>query len=535
MARRVAEVVYKLRDVFTGPAAKVRGAYDKIRRSSRKTADSVSKDNSRIERSFGRLRGVIAGFATALTFRGAVRTINETADELDRLGKAARKLELDPQSLAGLEFAAERSGVAIGKVEKSLFTLQKRSGEAAKGLGAAKFAFEALNIDAEKFNELEIETQIKVLADRLKDLPVEERGALASAFFGKQNAQEFLNLLNQGSGSISALIDQFNELNTITTESTQAAEDYKDALTNINAAIDGIKNQRLPPILRDITDVLDYYGARGEEAELNRELTILEKRLSFIRADSLEAREIEKRVDIIRESLRGLAEDASSVDDEPIEIDISIDDSDVRAQYQRTVDSLTDIAEDGLKERTQLLNAETAEVRQAQAEQLRIARQFRQLREDLDRKPAEDVTGLDVQVATLEARRQLDQGNADAAIEAAGKAGELLRDLSENGEQSGFVLRFLAKQIEDIANAAAQQNVDAELIDQEKAQASVDAFKGKLEALKGDAVKQGAEAGKAFVEAFKAELDVATLTLPSVSPSSGGRQFRDAIEREGST
>jgi len=44
MASRIAEVIYKLRDVFTGPSKKIVDSYAKIRGASRQTRSAVAKD-----------------------------------------------------------------------------------------------------------------------------------------------------------------------------------------------------------------------------------------------------------------------------------------------------------------------------------------------------------------------------------------------------------------------------------------------------------------------------------------------------------
>jgi hypothetical protein len=226
MASRVAEVIYRLKDLFTGPAKKVEGSYDRIKRSSRSAADQVEKDNSRIGTSFGGIVAALKRVAGPLAILAAVvktiRSTGEAADDLDRLGKTAAKLNIDPQEFAGLEFAAERSGVAVQKVEAALFTLQKRSGEAAQGIGAARLAFEELGINVEEFNQLNAGEQVRLLANQFAALEGEERkAAIASALFSKGNA-DLLKVLNQGGDAVDRYVKELAEYREVSVEATEA-------------------------------------------------------------------------------------------------------------------------------------------------------------------------------------------------------------------------------------------------------------------------------------------------------------------------
>jgi len=175
MAKRVVEVFYELRDLFTGKIKKITSGYDDLRKTSGRTADKIERDNKRSAGSFNKLTGSVgklrsAWFALSGLFAGgaAARGLTNFADELDRLGKVARRLDIDPNTLASLEFAADRSGVSIQKMSAAIETLQKRTGEALQGIGRAKLAFDALGISAEEFANLDAEQQLVTLANALQ-------------------------------------------------------------------------------------------------------------------------------------------------------------------------------------------------------------------------------------------------------------------------------------------------------------------------------------------------------------------------------
>jgi len=97
------------------------------------------------------------------------------------------------------------------------------------------------------------------------------------------------------------------------------------------------------------------------------------------------------------------------------------------------------------------------------------------------------------------------------------------------------VLSYLAKGLEEVATKASQSKVDAELIDAEKAQAGLDQLTGKMQIFTGNAAALGAQAGKAFVAAFQAELNVEVggPSINGVSPENVSRRLRRDLDKRG--
>lgn len=545
MASRVAEVVYRLKDLFTGPAKKVEDGYKRVRRASRDTANAVEKDNQRVGKSFAvasaGLKRFIAPLAVFLTARRASRAIGEQADDLDRLGKAARKLNLDPQELAGLEFAAERSGIEIGKVEKSLFTLQKRAGEAARGIGAAKNAFEEFGIDVAAFNALSVDEQVKLLADQLAGLSNEaDRGALASAIFGKENAQSFLNLLNEGSAGIEALTNEYAGLRQITKESTDQAEAFNDIWTNLSTSVGGFFQRSGDLAIRGFVKLGTAVGLATKEVkslpeqlaeargELERLQSVNSRSNTAAQAVSAQVREVERLV----AATEAQAKAQQKAAEEQRKLDAArIAGESADARYKAGLESLTTSIENQASSAKRLLDQQTTELRAARQEQQTIEEEFAQLRDEVTATPAEDITGLDVQTKTLEARRKLAEGDAEGAIKAAREGADLLRDLKAEGDEAGFVLGFLADQLGRVANEAAKGQTDQEVLDVAKEAEKFNVLTAKFNQLQSDATTQGTAIGKALVNSIAAELRAADLGLGD-AVQRGLADFRNSLELE---
>lgn len=541
MASRIAEVVYKLKDLFSGPAKGVERSYDRIKASSRDASRQVEADNSRIGKSFGALGalirrslGPLIAFYTVLRTGRAVAT---AADDLDRLGKAADKLDIDVEQLAALEFAADRSGAAIASVEKGLFTLQKRTGEAVRGIGAARLAFEELGIDAAEFAELDAAQQIELLAEQFETLAGEEtRAAVAAALFSKEGGAELLKILNQGGDALRDYVEQFKALRDVSDETTAKAAEFNDALTNLRTFGRGLLDRVINPLISGFVSLSRAVGLT--EASLEERLTDAQERLA--RLEALRGRaaraQAENLADARREVAKLTAEVEKNAAAEAEKTRIAEEAAKAREEqaraeeeYKEQLKDTTRLIEEQASFRQRKLNEETAQLRAARTEQQRIEEEFADLRDEVTAPAAEDVTGLDVQVKALEARRQLAAGDAEAAIETARQGADLLQDLKSQGDEAGFVLGFLADQLGKVAREAAEQRSQAEVVDVARAAEQFNVITAKIAQLKTTAAREGTEIGRAIVAGINAELRVADY---DDAIQEGLRTWRRQLEQE---
>lgn len=544
MANRVVEVLYKLRDLFTSPARKIRDGYKDIERSSDRAAKKIADNNDKTSGSFGKFVagirkarlafGAFAGVATA----GAVfQGLKSLANNIDRIGKLAGQLNLEPSTLSAYGFVAERSGIQVQTMEKSIAELIKRSGEAKQGIGEASAAFKALGIDVERFVELDLDGKMELLADAFSLVEDEEtKAALAARLFGEAGG-EMLRALNGGSAALAELVQKGKEFRYVSKEMIEAAAEFNDTLTDTKASIDGVVLKLGNPALQAFNHFVGSVGLSANELK-NLQYEFAQAQENLRRAElsgieplidryGVEVYKLTARLDDYFQSsmkAKGAEEDRKQTLQEA---------ANDNANYQASVEALTKSFEDQVKVRQQALKSQTAELESARREQLQIEEEFARLEKDVTATDKDTVTGLDVQIKALEARRLLAEGNAEGAVQAAKDGGDLLRALKDQGDEAGYVLSFLAKQLGEVANQAAAEKTQAEFIDVEQAQSGVDLVTGKLEAFSQNAKNLGATAGKSFVEAFTAELNALQVTVPGpnvASPGSG--DVREYLQRE---
>lgn len=523
MASRVSEIIYKLRDLFTAPARKIKGGYDEIRGASKKTAKSVARDNrklgesfDKVEKGFGQLLGGWRGLAGAISAGAIVNSFDNIARKADQIGKAASKIGLSSEALSKLAFAAEKSGVGFNSLEIGLQRMTRRIGDALNGSTELRKVFERLGLDVEQLAELNPEDAFLRIADAARAVG-NEREQLSSfiKIFDSEGAN-LIRVARQGSAAIRELGLEAEELGAVFGSDFVAnAERYTNAVAQLDARLTGTKINAFTPILEELTEFLDNVGLGDRVKGLTTELLLLEQRLEkpFV----FNRRGVEKRVYEIKKALNEL-EGARRKDAEAEreQTEAAKERQAQQAALINDLDQLTLIYEQQAEAKKDALAKETAELRQARTEQARIETEFENLVEGITAPDLEDIGLGDVFAQITRAAAAASEGQSDQAIKAARRGGELLEALKDKGEDSDLVLQYLARRLQTIANEAAAQRTEVELLDVTQAEQALDGVKNKLEALKSDAAKQGAEFGRAFVTALEAELEAATITAPTI-------------------
>jgi chromosome segregation ATPase len=540
---RVAEVLYRLKDYFSKPAQKIMDGYRDIRRSSRRTADSVSKDASQLSAAYGKVSKTLANvrnFVIGITALGGLTSqLKRTANELDNIGKTAQKLGVTTEELSALGYAAERNNVAFSSLATAIQRMTRRSAEAAQGTGEAKAALEELGIDARRFVQLSLEDKMAELADAFGAVGSQaDRVRLAFKLFDTEGV-DLVRVLQGGSQELRKLIaeaDRFGAV--IDQQQSDAAARFNDATTNFTNRVKAARNTSLAPFFENLSDVMDRLGLGDRVAELDAEIESLKRNLSgeaYTSIFDIDFRsEEEQRAALkaaVAERDRLVNAEKSAVEQSKEEQAARKEQTESIAQYKQSVSGLTEVYKTNTAELKKQLQTETAELAAARREQASIEQQFKQLKDDITAPPKGDVFLADVFNQINQAQRALNQGSADEAIRLAQQGGDLLGQLKEKGTELPAVLGYLADRLAKVANAASEQKVDAELVDTEAAKAQLASVEGQMKQFVEQSKQMGAEAGKAFVEAMQAQLN-ATLQPPTVAPVAKGVS---PIHRQGSS
>ena len=177
------------------------------------------------------LAGLIAGVGKAISFVG-----DETA-RLDKIAKGAQQTGLGIETYQRLAHVATLSGTNVDTLSKGVIKLNRNLADVAQGRGA-KVAdnLERLGLSFEDLQKLNPTEQIAAVADAFERRGIAEldRTTISMELFGKAGA-DLVPLLNSGSAAIAEMSDSVGQI--FNAEELKRAEDYQDALAELNQAI----------------------------------------------------------------------------------------------------------------------------------------------------------------------------------------------------------------------------------------------------------------------------------------------------------
>ena len=254
-------------------------AVDKFTKPLKKATAMVKKLGS-VAAGIGKgLAKIAVGIAATV---GAVSlVVSKYVSMLDKIGKTAEKLGIDPEFLQKLRFAAEQTGVKVEALDMGLQRFIRRTAEDAKGTGEAKTALSDLGIALfDQNNQLRnIEEVFFDVADAIANTTDSaEQVRLAFKFFDSEGVA-LVATLKEGSEGLRNFYQEAENLGIIISRDTiKKAEKFADAFNRIkkqiNAIVSGILGAFLPAleavsgkfstVLADARDVEGTFDTLGE-------------------------------------------------------------------------------------------------------------------------------------------------------------------------------------------------------------------------------------------------------------------------------
>lgn len=204
----------------------------------------------------GALIGGAAGAGTA-AIGELVGGLNDLTEKFKEQKRAAATLGLSVQSVQGLGYAAERSGLQSDEFVHSFAKLEKSIDEAKGGANQQRAAFAQLGISLEDLQSLTPEEIFLKLADSIAESEDPSAKATEAMLLMGKSGFQMLPLLNKGSEGINALRLQAQQLGIeMTDQQVGAMEDYKKSMGDLNAAWEGAKIKIITAMVPAITAVI---------------------------------------------------------------------------------------------------------------------------------------------------------------------------------------------------------------------------------------------------------------------------------------
>jgi len=210
--------------------------------------------------------------STALSAIGAGTVVasmaaftKQTIDAQDNLFKLSQKTGIAVESLAGLEFAAEQSGVELDKVAKATRAFSLLVAEAAdKSSGAAK-QLRQLGLSYDDLKNKSPEDRLKTLFEALSKFSKEDRPAALISILGQKMA-DLIPLMSGGAQGFQQLIDQGKKLNPVTEQSAKQAEIFNDQLNLLNKSVSAVGRELVQGMIPGLSAVADRMAKVTQES-----------------------------------------------------------------------------------------------------------------------------------------------------------------------------------------------------------------------------------------------------------------------------
>lgn len=233
------------------------------------------KGNDKFSKVFGKLPSIIGKVAAATTAATAAvfALAKQTAKAEDRAAKFAKRLGQSVESLTAIEFAGNRAGLSMQTVDMALQRLERRSAEAAEGLGEARGAIAELGIDAREFTNLGIEEKMQVLASKLEGVSDSAtRTRIAFKLFDSEGVA-MLQMLGDGSEAFSKVTNEARKFGAVISKQAAAnAEKFEDSFTNMTTSIGGTLRgigDEFIPIFTTVMDKIAGFIADNRDNVVN--------------------------------------------------------------------------------------------------------------------------------------------------------------------------------------------------------------------------------------------------------------------------
>lgn len=212
----------------------------------------------------------VAGAATAAVTAAAIKAgqsfvsaAGDVAEYGDNIDKMSQKMGISAESYQEWDFVMQHCGTSMETLKSSMKTL-------ATAAENGNEAFETLGITQEEIANMSQEELFNATLSALQQVEDETtRTYLAGQTLGR-GATELGALLNMTAEDTDALKQSAHDLGAVLSdEAVASAAAYQDALQDMQAASDGLKNSMMAEFLPGITDVMnglaDVFSGNSDE------------------------------------------------------------------------------------------------------------------------------------------------------------------------------------------------------------------------------------------------------------------------------
>ena len=198
-------------------------------------------------------------FAALAAFESGRRLFGAINEELDAIQKTSDRLGISVEHLSSLQFAAERSGIALSSMNMVLQRVQTRIGQTIAGSAEFAKSFEQLGLSVEDLSRMSLPQVMSQIVAALEQIDNQmlRQGLLVK--IADTEGAAFLQMANQGSKAYEQLMDLADEATAhITSNATRTAAEWADAWQSMTV---GFKSFATPVVMFFDQFILDSIQA----------------------------------------------------------------------------------------------------------------------------------------------------------------------------------------------------------------------------------------------------------------------------------
>lgn len=235
---------------------------DRIRGKTALMAAKMVKGFKKVGKAITSVKGLMIGFIAVLAVRRVTNFALGLVEMQDKLSKMARSIGSTTEELSALQFAFERSGLEIQKVEILLTGFgrarsQAFRADAAKRVNDQVRAFQLLGVSIQDLRTKGAVRIFEDLADGLERVAKSQGQTALQALF-PDNFLKLFPLLSEGGQNFRNLIKDAERFGAvISTKAGKAAEKFVDTMTNFKSVTESVFRDLVNKFLPDIQAVLE--------------------------------------------------------------------------------------------------------------------------------------------------------------------------------------------------------------------------------------------------------------------------------------
>ncbi|MDR0546147.1 MAG: hypothetical protein LBG77_00935 [Dysgonamonadaceae bacterium] len=234
----------------------------------------LGKDFGNFAKNAGKLAlGVVAGVTAAGA--ATLKLAGDFAAAGDQAAKTADALGMGIEGYQRLRYAMSTAGVEAEEFDGAIQKMSNTIKMGAAGNEASVKQLAEIGLSARKLAGMKPEEAFARISDYMQSLPGDtERTRVAITLFGKTAGPKMMNAMRMGSEGLRQMGDEAQSLGIIISEEqARASENYGDAMSRMQNAFGGLKNQFIGSAIGPITQAFDHLkDAMVEQGPLIQEL-----------------------------------------------------------------------------------------------------------------------------------------------------------------------------------------------------------------------------------------------------------------------